>query len=186
LVINQTIAESLKTLLPKYQILHVSGERDYDWLGFQASKLPEELASNYHLRNFLSGDLKDAYAVADLVISRAGNNVIAELAALSKPTILIPIEASANGHQVSNAKILSRMGAAILVLEENLSPRVLERKIGYLFENPEEMKGLADKISKLSSPEAAGAVADIIFEQAKNFIDETDAEEGSVESKPSE
>ncbi len=187
LIINQVISEALPKLLSKYQILHISGERDYDWLGFQATKLAPELSVNYHLHNFLSGDLKDAYAVADLVISRAGNNVIAELAALKKPVILVPISSSANGHQVSNAKILSRMGAAMLVLEENLSARVLERKIDYLFENKEELKGLADKLSKLSSPEAAGAVADIIYEQGQSFLEETKkAEEGSAESESTE
>ena len=180
LAINQVISEALPKLLLKYQILHVSGERDYDWLGFQAGKLTPELAANYHLYNFLSGNLKDAYKAADLVISRAGNNVIAELAALSRPTILIPLENSANGHQASNARILSRMGAAMLILEESLSARVLERKVDYLFENPEELAGLATKLSKLSSPEAAGAVADIVYELGQSFLEETKTEEGSA------
>lgn len=180
LAINQVVSESLPKLLSKYQIIHVSGERDYDWLGFQASKLAPELATNYHLHNFLSGNLKDALAVADLVISRAGNNVIAEFAALSKPAILVPLSSSANGHQVSNAKILSRMGAAMLILQDALTPRVLERKIDYLFENPEELKGLSKKIAKLSSPEAAGMVADIVVAEGKLFEQETKTdEEGS-------
>jgi UDP-N-acetylglucosamine--N-acetylmuramyl-(pentapeptide) pyrophosphoryl-undecaprenol N-acetylglucosamine transferase len=186
LVINQIVSESLPKLLAKYQIIHVSGERDYDWLGFQAGKLDAALAANYHLYNFLSGDLKDALAVADLVISRAGNNVIAELAALSKAAILIPLASSANGHQVSNAKILSRMGAAMLVLQDSLTARILERKIDYLFENPEERAGLANKLSKLSSPEAAGAVADIIIDLGTTFAAETKQEEESPEEPSKE
>ncbi len=186
LVINQVVSESLAKLLAKYQIIHVSGERDYDWLGFQASKLAPELSANYHLYNFLSGNLKDALAVSDLVISRAGNNVIAEIAALEKAAILIPLASSANGHQVSNAKILSRMGAAMLVLQESLTPRILERKIDYLFENPEERAGLATKLSKLASPEAAGAVADIIYDLGTNFVLETKAEEETPEEKTEE
>jgi UDP-N-acetylglucosamine--N-acetylmuramyl-(pentapeptide) pyrophosphoryl-undecaprenol N-acetylglucosamine transferase len=79
LAINQVVSGALNKLLPNYQIIHVSGERDYDWLSYQAQKLPEELRQNYHLYNFLSGNLKDAYAVADLVISRAGNNELLSL-----------------------------------------------------------------------------------------------------------
>ena len=173
LIINQIVSESLKDLLAKYQVIHVSGERDYDWLGFQASKLPEGLQKRYFLFNFLSGNLKDAYRAADLVISRAGNNVIAELAALGKPTILIPLSTSANSHQLSNAKILSRMGAAMLLLQESLSTKTLTRKIDYLFDNPEEMKAMIAKISTLSTPDAAKIVASEITRLGADFAQNT-------------
>jgi len=174
LVINQVVSESLKDLLTKYQIIHVSGERDYDWLGFQATKLPEDLQKRYFLFNFLSGNLKDAYKAADLVISRAGNNVIAELAALGRPTILIPLSSSANSHQLSNAKILSRMGAAMLLLQDSLSPKTLIRKIDYLFDNPEEMKAMVVKISTLTTPDAAKIVADEIHKLGAEFVKTTE------------
>jgi UDP-N-acetylglucosamine--N-acetylmuramyl-(pentapeptide) pyrophosphoryl-undecaprenol N-acetylglucosamine transferase len=187
LVINQAISESLKTLLEKYQVLHVAGERDYDWLSFQSEKLDPELKKRYSLHNFLSGELADAYSVADLVISRAGNNIIAELAALKKPTILIPLASSANGHQLANAKILSRLGAAMLVLQENLSPTVLIRKIDYLFENPEEMKGMSEKIGKISSPDAAYGVAKTVFDLGEEFAKATsEVTEGESEDQSQE
>lgn len=170
LVINQVVSESLKDLLAKYQIIHVSGERDYDWLGFQASKLPEDLQKRYFLFNFLSGNLKDAYRAADLVISRAGNNVIAELAAIGRPTMLIPLSTSANSHQLSNAKILGRMGAAMLLLQDSLSPKTLVRKIDYLFENPEETRAMVAKISTLATPDAAKIVATEIRSLGTDFL----------------
>ena len=176
LLINQIVSESLKELLVKYQVIHVSGERDYDWLGFQASKLEGDLRKRYFLFNFLSGNLKDAYAASDLVISRAGNNVIAELAALRRPTILIPLSTSANSHQLSNAKILTRMGAAMLLLQENLSAKTLLRKVNYLFENPEEMRAMSEKISTLSTPDAAKIVSEEIYRQGFEFAKNTDAE----------
>lgn len=183
LAINQIVSESLKELLPKYQILHVSGERDYDWLLFQASKLDPEIRKKYFLFNFLSGNLKDAYAASDLVISRAGNNVIAELAALRRPTILIPLSTSANSHQLSNAKILSRMGAAMLLLQENLNPKTLVRKIDYLFENPEEMRAMAEKINTLSTPDAAKIVTKEIYSLGFEFAKATEEEEGKDEKE---
>lgn len=183
LVINQIVSESLKDLLTKYQIIHVSGERDYDWLGFQAGKLDPDLGKRYFLFNFLSGNLKDAYAASDLVVSRAGNNVIAELAALRRPTILIPLSTSANSHQLSNAKILSRMGAAMLLLQDNLSAKVLQRKIDYLFENPEEMRGMSEKISTLSTPDAAKVVAGEIYKLGFEFAKQSNEEEGDEEER---
>jgi UDP-N-acetylglucosamine--N-acetylmuramyl-(pentapeptide) pyrophosphoryl-undecaprenol N-acetylglucosamine transferase len=182
-VINQIVSESLPELLSKYQILHVSGERDYDWLGFQASKLDDSIRERYFLFNFLSGNLKDAYAASDLVISRAGNNVIAELAALRRPTILIPLSTSANSHQLSNAKIVSRMGAAILLLQENLSAKILVRKVDYLFENPEEMKAMAEKIATLSTPDAARIVAKEIFSLGFEFSKTSESEEEHEEER---
>lgn len=180
LVINQVVSESLGELLTKYQIIHVSGERDYDWLGFQADKLDEKLRSRYFLFNFLSGNLKDAYAASDLVISRAGNNVIAELAALHRPMILIPLSTSANSHQLSNAKIVSRMGAAMLLLQDNLSSKTLIRKIDYLFENPDEMKAMAEKVATLATPDAAKIVAAEIYRQGSIFAERTtESKEGN-------
>jgi UDP-N-acetylglucosamine--N-acetylmuramyl-(pentapeptide) pyrophosphoryl-undecaprenol N-acetylglucosamine transferase len=185
LVINQVVSESLGVLLKKYQIIHVSGERDYDWLGFQAEKLDPTLAKNYHLFNYLSGNLKDAYVASDLVISRAGNNVIAELAALHIPTILIPLSSSANSHQLSNAKIVSRMGAAMLLLQDNLSSKTLIRKIDYLFDNPDEMRAMKEKIATLATPDAAKIVATEIYEQGTIFAQNTavENEEGNEEER---
>jgi len=183
LMINQIVSEALKDLLTKYQIIHVAGERDYDWLGFQASKLDSDLQKRYFLYNFLSGNLKDAYAASDLVISRAGNNVIAELAALHRPTILIPLSTSANSHQLSNAKIISRMGAAMLLLQDNLSAKTLIRKIDYLFDNPEEMRAMSEKISTLATPDAAKIVSGEIYKLGFEFAKDTADTEGKVEKE---
>lgn len=180
LAINQLISESLRDLLPKYEIIHVAGERDFDWLDFKSDKIPEDLKESYHLYNFLSGNLKDAYAIADLVISRAGNNVIAELAALGKPTILIPLSSSANDHQLENARIISRMGAAILMLQEHLTPQKLVRQLELLFSEPNELKDLGERLHDLAKLDAAEIVANEVIrlgEVAKEQ-EEEDVEEG--------
>lgn len=181
LAINQAVSQSLGKLLLKYQIIHIAGERDYDWLEYQAGKLSEENRANYHLYNFLSGNLKDAYAVSDLVISRAGNNFIAELAAVSKPVILIPLASSANNHQVENAKILSRMGAALLMPQEHLTPDRIARQVDRLFEEPEELRSMAEKIHELFAKDAAAVVADEIYKRGKLFIEESKIEETDEE-----
>lgn len=168
-VINQIIAEGLPEILNKYQLIHVTGERDYDWLDYQRKKLNEEQKKRYRLYNYLSGNLKDAYAVSDLVISRSGNNAIAELAALAKPTILVPLSTSANDHQLTNAKILSRMGAALLMLQEHLTSKKLIRQIDLLFESPEDMKSMGEKIHTLALEDAAEKVANEIIKKGREF-----------------
>jgi len=165
-IINKMIADSWPKLLSKYQVIHVSGERDYDWLYYKSQKLDSTLRKNYHLYNFLSGDLKDAYSASDIVISRAGNNVIAELAALSKPTILIPLSSSANNHQMVNAQILSQAGAALLMFQEHLTPAKLIRQLELLFESDKELETLANHISSFAKKDAAKLVAEEIYNLA--------------------
>ncbi len=169
--INNLIFESLNDLLKKYQLIHITGELDYDWLKFQAKKLPNELSKNYLVFNFLSKDLEDAYAAADLVISRASNNVIAELAALKKTAILIPLPSSANNHQLSNAQILSRQGAVLTMLQEHLTPKGLKRQVDLLFENPEEMKLLAKKLNETYVPDSAKMIANEIVSFGSKFAE---------------
>ena len=168
-IINQIISESLNELLKKYQIIHISGERDYDWLDFKSEKIDAKIKENYHLYSFLSGNLKDAFAVADLVISRAGNNVIAELAALSKPIILVPLATSANDHQLQNAQILSRLGGCILMLQEHLTAKKITRQIDLLFEDPAEMERMSKKLHTLVQEDAALRVAKEIISSGSEF-----------------
>lgn len=170
LIVNQLVSDSLSQFLSKYQIIHISGERDYDWLTYKSNKLDKEILKNYHLYNFLSGNLKDAYAAADLVISRAGNNVIAELAALSKPTILIPLSSSANDHQLVNAQILSQKGAALMMLQEHLTPKKLARQIDLLFEDREELARMARNIHEFAKTDASKLVAAEIIREARDYI----------------
>jgi UDP-N-acetylglucosamine--N-acetylmuramyl-(pentapeptide) pyrophosphoryl-undecaprenol N-acetylglucosamine transferase len=172
LVINQLVSAALNDLLKKYQIIHISGERDYDWLSYQKEKLPRDLQEHYRLYNFLSENLKDAFAVSDLVISRAGNNFIAEFAALSKPTVFIPLSSSANNHQYQNARIISRMGGGIMMLQEHLTPQKLSRQIDLLFDDPEETKKMGEKLHSLSKGDAGQIVADEIYRIGKEFYRE--------------
>jgi UDP-N-acetylglucosamine--N-acetylmuramyl-(pentapeptide) pyrophosphoryl-undecaprenol N-acetylglucosamine transferase len=176
-IINEMIAGSFKELLEKYELIHVSGERDYDWLSYEAQKLDDELKKYYHLYNFLSGNLADAYAASDLIISRAGNAVISEIAALGKPSILIPISFSANNHQLENARIISRSGGALLMLQEHLSSQKLLRQINLLFEEPKELENISEKIRQFAQKDAAKLVAEEILKEGEEYIEEGEDED---------
>ena len=95
--VNKAVREALPQLLSKYQIVHLCGK----------GKLDETLldTAGYKQFEYIKTELKDLFAMADLVISRAGANAICELLALRKPNILIPLPAaSSRGDQILNAK----------------------------------------------------------------------------------
>lgn len=110
--INQTVFHNLNRLLHKYQIVHVCGEGNV--------KSPEELVNLFHSKKtgllalyrsfpFIKNELKDVYAVSDVVVCRAGAITLAELDFFEKPAILIPLSKKASrGDQITNAQIFKK------------------------------------------------------------------------------
>ena len=76
-----------------------------------------ENPERYKLYSYLDKKMKDAYAIADIVVSRAGANSISEIAVLGKPNILIPLSTSAANHQFKNAEFFVKKGASLLINE---------------------------------------------------------------------
>jgi len=159
--INEAVFESLETLLGHFQVIHIAGALDYGRLNFKTKKL--EKMENYHLFDFLSYNLADAYAAADLIISRGGANSLFEIAALAKPVIIIPLASSASDHQYKNAIFFSRSNAAYLLPPEKLTSHSLIGAVLSLIKDPEEAKNLASNIKKLSNPESAQKIASEII-----------------------
>ncbi len=117
-VINDAIRAQLSVLLKDFQIIHLCGKGNLD-SRFMAQK-------GYAQFEYISQQLKDMFALADIVISRAGANAICELLALCKPNILIPLSAAASrGDQILNAKSFEKQGFSYVIEEENLKPDTL-------------------------------------------------------------
>ncbi|MDI6640775.1 MAG: undecaprenyldiphospho-muramoylpentapeptide beta-N-acetylglucosaminyltransferase [Elusimicrobiota bacterium] len=142
--INKFIVDSLE-LIEEYknsiQFIHLTGERDFvfvkdAYLGkdFQAIVLP-----------YLH-EMWNAYAVADLVISRAGATTIAELIALRKPAVLIPYPYATGNHQLYNAKYLEKMGLAVVIEEKNLNREKFKEVLTEFLKQPEKLVNLVNKI----------------------------------------
>ena len=120
--VNQALREALPDLLPHMDVLHLCGE----------GKLDESLRGlkGYYQAEFLSGDLPDALACADLVLSRAGANALCEFQALMKPMLLIPLPRSASrGDQILNAQSFERRGLAKVLLQEDLTADSLTKAL---------------------------------------------------------
>lgn len=120
--INESIRELLDELLADYQIIHLCGKGNLD------SSLSNR--KGYAQFEYANKELRDMFAAADFVISRAGANAICELLALHKPNILIPLSASASrGDQILNARSFEKQGFSYVIEEEQLSADSLKNAI---------------------------------------------------------
>lgn len=117
-VINEAVRRLLPKLLPTYQIIHLCGKGNLDPTLHHMD--------GYVQYEYVTDELADLFAVADLVISRAGANAICELQALCKPNILIPLsKAASRGDQILNANSFEKQGFSYVIEEENLTEQTL-------------------------------------------------------------
>ncbi len=124
--INDAVASALPRLLSFSQVIHqcgpASGNGDAPRLLAARSQLSTELRNRYVVRETIGAELADVYAASSLVVGRAGAGTVAELAALGKPSILIPLPGAGGDEQTLNAQVLTRAGAAVLLPQDLLSP----------------------------------------------------------------
>ena len=126
-VVNDAVRTILPELLKTFQVIHLCGK----------GKVDESLKDlkGYVQFEYIKEELKDLFALADIVISRAGANAICELLALHKPTLLIPLSAKASrGDQILNARSFERQGFSIVLEEEELNDTSLSAAITKLYE----------------------------------------------------
>ncbi len=153
--INQLIEEIKAQLTKSCQIIHCTGIEPTS-NNNQALKVN----SRYHSYKFLKKAMTDAYAIADVVISRAGMGVLTELSFLAKPTILIPIPDS---HQEFNAQYFAKEKAVVLFDQKNLTAQLLQEKIYQLIASTDQRSVLSLNMSKLVYPKAAQKIADLVL-----------------------
>ena len=124
--VNKAVRDSLNKLLEDFQVVHLCGKDKMDNLLLNMS--------GYKQFEYVKAELKDLFAMADLVISRAGANAICELLALKKPNILIPLPASSSrGDQLLNAQSFEAQGFSIVINEDDLTPELLVDKVHELY-----------------------------------------------------
>ncbi len=124
--INTLVREALTKLLDDFQIVHICGKEKIDNLLLSTD--------GYKQFEYVKEDLKDLFAIADIVISRAGANAICELLALRKPSLLIPLPARASrGDQILNAKSFEAQGFAMVADEDYLTAVTLTEKVHELY-----------------------------------------------------
>ncbi|MDO5134798.1 MAG: undecaprenyldiphospho-muramoylpentapeptide beta-N-acetylglucosaminyltransferase [Eubacteriales bacterium] len=126
--INENIRRILPRLLQDFQVIHLCGQ----------GKMEESLqgTQGYVQYEYIKKELPDLFALADLVISRAGANAICEISALAKPNLLIPLSAKASrGDQILNARSFEKQGYSMVMEEEEITEDALLQAIHTLFKN---------------------------------------------------
>ncbi len=180
--INETVIEAIDDLCKEgLQIIHVTGERDYEFVVSKTEKrlldIEKEIPfvkakkrqvtlakfKQYHPIPYMV-NIWDGLAAADLVVSRAGGTAIAEITTRGLPSILIPFPFSADGHQEKNAKILEGKKAAVIVKNKELSKDSLVNIIRNLFNDPVKLKNIMTASKSFSKADAAEQIAQVIYD----------------------
>lgn len=157
--VNENIRKILPELLKDFQVIHLCGK----------GKTDESLnqTNGYVQFEYIKKELADLFALADIVISRAGANAICELHALKKPNLLIPLSANASrGDQILNARSFQRQGYSMVLEEEEITEETLLNSIRELYQN---RQSYIDTLAKSQTMDSISQITSLIEEcvQAK-------------------
>jgi len=162
--INMAVVDALKFLKKKdsFFFIHQTGAADEEEVknAYKEQGIPGIVKAFFN-------DMGQQYSNADLIICRAGATTVAELTAIGKGALLIPYPFAADDHQVLNAKKLSDAGAAEIILQKELSGRLLARKIEHYASNYKDISNMALMAKKLGRPDAAEVIVDDCYRLMK-------------------
>lgn len=158
--INQAMIAGLERLRASgIQVIWQTGKLYYEMIKSDLSDRSD--LSDIKILDFLSR-MDYAYAVADLVVSRAGASSISELSLLGKPSILVPSPNVAEDHQTHNARALSDKGAAILVRDVEAIDTMVDTALATIA-SKEKLQSLSDNVLKLAYPNSAEKIVNEIL-----------------------
>ena len=144
----------------RYQLLHICGPRYHDELKKSYGELPEGVKLvGYEDR------MGDAYALADLVVCRAGSSTLAELAALGKPALLIPSPNETDNHLEHNPRGLEQVGAAVVVLEKGLEAPTVAARLRELLSDGATLNKMGAAAKGLARLDVAEQVAQLMVDR---------------------
>ncbi|KUJ65778.1 UDP-N-acetylglucosamine--N-acetylmuramyl-(pentapeptide) pyrophosphoryl-undecaprenol N-acetylglucosamine transferase [Streptomyces albus subsp. albus] len=163
--INHVVGDALAWLLERANVIHQCGPDHMEGLRERAAVLPETLRGRYHLTGFVGAELPDVLALADVVVSRSGAGTLAELTALGKPAVFIPLATSAGNEQAHNARHLEDAGAAV-ALAGDVTADHLRDAVGRLLTDPARREEMAERARAYGRPDAADRLVDVILSAA--------------------
>ena len=156
-VVNNAVRKILPELLKNFQVIHLCGKDKVD------ASLKD--LKGYVQFEYIQDELKDLFALADIVISRAGANAICELLALHKPNLLIPLSANASrGDQILNARSFERQGYSIVLEEEELNDSTLLDAINKLYK---EKDAYIDAMKQSTQQDSIQTILGLIQQASK-------------------
>ncbi|WP_042373886.1 UDP-N-acetylglucosamine--N-acetylmuramyl-(pentapeptide) pyrophosphoryl-undecaprenol N-acetylglucosamine transferase [Streptacidiphilus neutrinimicus] len=163
--INELVRGILPWLLSRANLVHQCGPANVEGLRPAAIALPAELASRYFLTGYVGAELPGVLALADVVVSRSGAGTIAELTALGKPAVLVPLASSAGNEQTHNAQHLEAQGAAVALVGE-VDGAGLRGALEPLLADPGRRGQVGHRAQLLGRPDAAERLVDVLLDAA--------------------
>lgn len=158
-IINDAILDALPLILERYQVIHQAGEQNKAEVEGRLSGIlsmtPHK--QRYKMYTYLNDlALRMSAGIADIVISRAGSTIF-EIASWGRASIIVPITESAGDHQKQNAFYYARSGAAIVVEEANLTPRLLLAEVDRILGNAQMKSDMEKSASRFAEHNASAA-----------------------------
>ena len=160
--LNDLVPEALAMTDLKLDVLHQTGERMFS----DTVKAYSDRHVRADVRAYIE-DMIDAYNWADLAICRAGAMTVSELIAVGLPAILVPYPYAIDDHQTKNALYLSDAGAAVALVQAELSAEGLSQRIKIFEQNKARLLKMSESSAYLAKPESAKEVAQICVAMAK-------------------
>lgn len=165
--LNDLILNNLPKLLQFTQILHQTGKDNYDGVLAKANEImksvPIGLREDYRPAPYFSKDIHFAYKAADLVISRSGSGSIFDIAALGRPSLLVPLPESAGDHQKYNAHEFADAGACEVMEEKDIFPEIFVNTLKDLLSRHDKLEKMSFAAKEFYKPDAAKKIAEMIF-----------------------
>ena len=167
--INETVID----MLPKFRgngdihIVFGTGERNFEKVTAAAAEKGITSADkNIKIMPYIN-NMADVMAAADVVISRSGAITVSEIAALAKPSILIPSPNVVRNHQEQNAREFEKCGAAEVITEAELTPELLYEKLAAMLNDPERLAGMEANLRKIAKTDALEKIYGLMLNMAQ-------------------
>jgi len=168
LAINNALEEIIKNKIPeKYQIIWAAGPSQYDIIKqhLENEGLNIESIKNVKIVPYIY-NMDEVMSVCDIVIARSGAMTLTELAILKKPSILIPLPSKAANRQEDNARVLEKLDAAKVILNNELNSENLSKAINDMLKNKEKLKQMGQNAGKI----AIQNVEEKIYNEVKKLV----------------
>lgn len=169
----QRINDTMLNIIPRLKqngnirLLFGTGERNYDAIRDAVTKLGiDENDENIQILPYID-NMAEVMAAADVVVARSGAITVSELAALGKPSVLIPSPNVVRNHQEQNAREFEKNGAAEVITEAELTPDVLYKTVCEMIENNEYLAKMSENLIKMAKTDALPKIYELMIKMSE-------------------
>jgi len=166
--INRVVGDALASLAEQAQLIHQCGDNpatgDRQWLEGRRAALPPALARRYTVVPYIGAELAGIYAAAALVVARAGAGTVNECCQLGVPALYVPLPGTRGDEQTENARIVERVGGAVVLPQSMLTTEQLVREVRALLADPAGLKQMGEHARTLAVPDAAERIVALLWD----------------------